>query len=148
MLNMIRRIGKMTVTFNSGKYSELLSQYQPRLIRTEADNEQALKIVEELMQRPDRSPEEDELYDLLIVLIEKFEQEFYQPDSDSNPHSMLQFLIEQQGLSSRDLVPTLGSEPVVAEIWSAIANSPPPKLKHWVLSLKLIQVYLSDIEIF
>lgn len=106
----------MTVTFNSGKYSELLSQYQPRLIRTEADNEQALKIVEELMHRPDRSPEEDELYDLLIVLIEKFEQEFYQPDSDSNPHSMLQFLIEQQGLSSRDLVPTLGSEPVVAEI--------------------------------
>jgi HTH-type transcriptional regulator / antitoxin HigA len=106
----------MTVTFNSGKYSELLSQYQPRLIRTEADNEQALKIVEELMHRPDRSPEEDELYDLLIVLIEKFEQEFYQPNSDSNPHSMLQFLIEQQGLSSRDLVPTLGSEPVVAEI--------------------------------
>ena len=106
----------MTVTFNSGKYSELLSQYQPKLIRTEAENERALEIVEELMHRPDRSPEENELYDLLIVLIEKFEQEFYQPDSDSNPHSMLQFLIEQQGLSSRDLVPTLGSEPVVAEI--------------------------------
>jgi HTH-type transcriptional regulator/antitoxin HigA len=32
-----------------------------------------LAIAEELMHRPDRSPEEDELYDLLIVLIEKFE---------------------------------------------------------------------------
>jgi HTH-type transcriptional regulator/antitoxin HigA len=106
----------MTITFNSSKYSELLSQYQPKLIRTEAENERALEIVEELMHRPDRSPEESELYDLLIVLIEKFEQEFYQPDSDSNPHSMLQFLIEQQGLSARDLVPALGSEPVVAEM--------------------------------
>jgi len=113
---MIRRIGKMTITFNSSKYSELLSQHQPKLVRTEAGNERALKIVEELMHRPDRSPEENELYDLLIVLIERFEQEFYQPGSDSNPHSMLQFLIEQQGLSARDLVPDLGSEPVVAEM--------------------------------
>jgi HTH-type transcriptional regulator/antitoxin HigA len=106
----------MTITFNSSKYSELLSQYQPKLIRTEAENERALEIVEELMHRPDRSLEENELYDLLIVLIEKFEQEFYQPDSNSNPHSMLQFLIEQQGLSARDLVPALGSEPVVTEM--------------------------------
>lgn len=106
----------MTVTFNSGKYNELLSQYQPKLIRTEAENERALEIAEELMHRPDRSLEENELYDLLIVLIEKFEQDFYQPNSDSNPHSMLQFLIEHQGLSTSDLVPALGSEPVVAEL--------------------------------
>lgn len=105
----------MTVTFNPSKYSDLLSQYQPKLIRTEADNERTLEIVEELMHRPDRSPEEDELYDLLIVLIERFEQEFYQPGSDSNPHSMLQFLIGQQGLSNTDLMSALGSESMVAE---------------------------------
>ena len=106
----------MTVTFNSSKYNELLSQYQPRLIRTEADNERALEIVEELMHRPNRSPEENELYDLLIVLIEKFEQEFYQPVSRSNPYSMLQFLIDQQGLSETDLVPVLGDESIVGEV--------------------------------
>lgn len=105
----------MTVTFNPSKYSELLSQYQPKLIRTEEDNERALEIVEELMHRPNRGPEENELYDLLIVLIETFEQEFYQPGSHSNYHSMLQFLIEHQGLSTTDLVPILGSEPIVAE---------------------------------
>jgi HTH-type transcriptional regulator/antitoxin HigA len=106
----------MTVTFNSSKYSELLLQFQPKLIRTEAENERALEIVEELMHRPDRSPEENELYDLLIVLIEKFEQEFYRPATDSDPHSMLQFLVEQQELSNADLLPILGSEPIVAEI--------------------------------
>ncbi|WP_199313911.1 transcriptional regulator [Planktothrix sp. FACHB-1365] len=67
----------MTLTFNPDKYKELLSQYQPKIIRTEAENEKALAIVEELMHRPDRTPEEDELYELLIVLIERFEQEYY-----------------------------------------------------------------------
>lgn len=106
----------MTFTFNSSKYSELLSQYQPKLIRTEAENERALAIVEELMHRSDRSPEESELYDLLIFLIEKFEQEFYQPDSDSNLHSMLQFLMEQQNLTAADLANVLGSEAIVTEV--------------------------------
>lgn len=106
----------MTVTFNSIKYCELLSQYQPKIIRTEAENERALEIVEELMHRPDLSPEENELYDLLIVLIEKFEQVFYQPNTESNPHLMLQFLLEQQGLNASDLGSALGSEPIATEI--------------------------------
>lgn len=45
------------------------------VIRTKAENKRALAIVEELMHRPDRSPEESELSDLLIVLIEKFDQD-------------------------------------------------------------------------
>ncbi len=42
----------MTLTFNSDKYKKLLSQYPPKLIRNEAENEQALAIVEELMYLP------------------------------------------------------------------------------------------------
>ena len=67
----------MTLTFNPDKYSQLLVRYQPKLIRTEEENERALAIVEELMHRPNRSPEENELYELLITLIEKFQREFY-----------------------------------------------------------------------
>jgi HTH-type transcriptional regulator / antitoxin HigA len=105
----------MTSTFNSNKYSELLSQYQPKLIRTEADNERALAIAEELMHRSNRSPEESELYELLIVLIEKFEHEFYQPGLNSSPRSMLRFLMEQQGLATADLAAVLGSEAIATE---------------------------------
>jgi hypothetical protein len=81
---MIRRNGKMTLTFNPDKYKELLSQYQPKIIRNEADNEKALAMVEELMHRRDRTPEEDELYELLIALIEKFEQEYLCTRNHSN----------------------------------------------------------------
>jgi hypothetical protein len=57
---MVRKVGKMTLTFNSHKYQELLIRYQPKIIRTEAENEKALAIVEELMHRSNRSPEENE----------------------------------------------------------------------------------------
>jgi HTH-type transcriptional regulator / antitoxin HigA len=109
----------MTLTFNPNRYSELLSQYQPKLIRTEADNEQALAIAEDLMHRPSRSPEENELYDLLITLIEKFEQEYYLPEIASTPHSMLLFLMDQRNLEAADLVEVFGSEAIAADV---IAN--------------------------
>jgi HTH-type transcriptional regulator / antitoxin HigA len=95
--------------------SELLSRYQSKLIRTEADNEQALAIAEELMHRPDRSLEENELYDLLITLIEKFEQEYYLPGATSTPHSMLLFLMDQRDLQASDLVEVFGSEKIAAD---------------------------------
>jgi HTH-type transcriptional regulator / antitoxin HigA len=50
----------MPLTFNPDKYKELLSQYQPKIIRNEADNEKALAIVEELMHGRDLTPKDDE----------------------------------------------------------------------------------------
>ena len=106
----------MTLTFNSDKYKELLSKYQPKLIRTEAENAKALAIVEELMHRPERSVEENELYELLITLIEKFEEEYYSPGTASTPHSMLLFLMEQREVKQADLVGVIGSKGVVSEV--------------------------------
>ncbi|RUS95856.1 hypothetical protein DSM106972_088690 [Dulcicalothrix desertica PCC 7102] len=102
----------MTLTFNSDKYKELLTKYQPRLIRNEEENEKALAIVEKLMHRRNLTPEEDELFDLLITLIEKFEQEYYAPGQSSTPHSMLVFLMEQKDIKQSDLVRVISSEVV------------------------------------
>ncbi len=106
----------MTLIFNSEKYSKLLVKYQPKLIKTEEENERALSIVEELMHSPNRSPEENELYELLITLIEKFEREFYSPGAASTPHSMLIFLMEQQNVKQEDLIGVIGAEEVVTEV--------------------------------
>lgn len=106
----------MILTFNSDKYKELLTQYQPKIIRNEAENEEALAIVEKLMHSPQRSPEEEELYELLITLIEKFEQEYYLPGTASTPHSLLQFLMEQRNIKEADLVEIIGSKDMVSEI--------------------------------
>lgn len=108
----------MTLTFNRNKYGELLFQYQPKLIRTEAENEKALAIVETLMHCSNRSPEENELFALLITLIEKFEQEHYFPGVDSTPQSRLLFLMEQRQLQRADLIELLGSEDAIAAVMS------------------------------
>jgi len=106
----------MTLTFNSEKYTELLVKYQPKLIKTEEENQKALAIVEELMHHPNRTPEENELYELLITLIEKFEQEYYTPNQTTTPHSLLLFLMEQKEIKQSDLVGIIGSKGVVSEI--------------------------------
>ncbi|NES70014.1 MAG: transcriptional regulator [Okeania sp. SIO2D1] len=106
----------MTLTFSSKKYSELLVKYQPKLIKTEEENEKALAVVEELMHVQNLTPEQETLYELLIVLIEKFEQDFYHPGSASTPDSMLRFLMEQQGVKLENLVEVIGSEGIVIEL--------------------------------
>lgn len=68
------------------------------------------------MHRQNRSPEENELYDLLITLIEKFEREFYAPGDASTPRSMLLFLMEQQDIKQEDLVGVIGTQEVVTEV--------------------------------
>lgn len=106
----------MTVTFSSKKYTELLVKYQPKLIKTEEENEKALAVVEELMHVQNLTQEQETLYELLIVLIEKFEQDFYHPGSASTPDSMLRFLMEQQGVKLENLVEIIGSEGIVIEL--------------------------------
>ena len=106
----------MMLTFNPDRYMDLLAEYQPKLIRTEDENEQALAMVEKLMHLSSRTPEQQELYELLVVLVEKFEQEFYQPQTASNPRSMLSFLMDQRDLQPSDLVDIFGSTKAVEDI--------------------------------
>ena len=106
----------MTLTFNPEKYKAVLSEYQPKLIKTEVENERALVMVEQLMNLPDRSPEQEEIYDLLVILIERFEQEFYKPNRETSSGSMLSFLMDQHDLMPIDLVPIFGSEEAVHDV--------------------------------
>jgi HTH-type transcriptional regulator/antitoxin HigA len=104
----------MTLTFDSQKYANLLSKYQPKLIRTEEENRQALEVLQELLRNPTSTPEETELYRLLIALIEKFEEEYYAPNPE--PPDMLLFLMDQRNMTATDLTIALDSPEVVADI--------------------------------
>jgi HTH-type transcriptional regulator / antitoxin HigA len=106
----------MTLTFSETQYSELLSHHQPKLIKTEAENDRALATVEDLMHRTDLTPEENELLKLLVLLIERFETEFYQAGAQSSPQSMLEFLMDQQALTPADLLAIFPSESEVQAV--------------------------------
>lgn len=119
---MIETSGKMILTFNPEKYQEILVKYQPKLIKTESENEQALAIIEELMHKKNRTPEEDELYQLLILLVEKFEHQYYLSGETANPQSILLLLMEQKGIKQADLVGIIGSKGVVSEVVNGKRN--------------------------
>ncbi|MFM9267435.1 type II toxin-antitoxin system HigA family antitoxin [Tychonema sp. BBK16] len=105
----------MTLTFDSDRYSSLLSQYQPRIIKNEDENEIFLEIVESLLSRNNLTPEEDTLLELLVKLIEDFEETHYQLNA-STPHSRLLHLIDARSLEPTDLVDIIGTIEMVTEL--------------------------------
>lgn len=115
MLNMTKITGKMTLTINPEIYSQLLSKYQPRIIKTEEENDKFLEIVEELLSRPNITPEEDTLLELFVKLIEDFEGKHYYLNA-STPYSRLLHLMEDRSLSKTDLVQIFGSSQIVDRI--------------------------------
>ncbi|MEG4858531.1 transcriptional regulator [Microcoleus sp. K1-B6] len=105
----------MTLTFDSDKYSSLLSQYQPRIIKNEDENEIFLEIVESLLSRENLTPEEDTLLELLVKLIEDFEEKHYQLNA-STPQSRLIHLMEARSLEPADLIEIIGTIEMVTQL--------------------------------
>jgi HTH-type transcriptional regulator/antitoxin HigA len=112
---MTKTTGKTTLTFDSDKYSSLLSQYQPRIIKNEDENEIFLEIVESLLSRNNLTPEEDTLLELLVKLIEDFEEKHYQLKA-STLHSRLLHLMDARSLEPADLVEIIGTIDLVTEL--------------------------------
>ncbi|MGB3536153.1 MAG: transcriptional regulator [Microcoleaceae cyanobacterium] len=105
----------MTLTINPSDYGQLLAKYQPKVIETEAENERAIKLAQELEYKVNRSNEEDAILELLVTLIEKFEDENY-PLDEGTPHSMLLHLMESGNIKQENLVGVMGSRGVVSEV--------------------------------
>ena len=105
----------MTLTINPESYAQLLAKYQPKVIETEADNDRAIEWASELEHLANRSHEEDAILELLVTLIEKFEEENY-PIPEGTPHTMLLHLMEASEIKQENLVGVIGSRGVVSEI--------------------------------
>ena len=91
------------------KYGRLLARTHPAVIETEEENERILAEVEKLMDKGGkRTPEEGRLLELLVKLVEDFEEQHY-PIPAAPPHEVLQELMRQHDVRQRDLVPMLGS---------------------------------------
>lgn len=84
------------------------------MIKTEEENERLLTIVESMMAKQ-LSPEESKLLDLLVKLIEDFEEKCY-PIPDALPHEVLQHLMEQKELKQSDLISIFASRGYISDV--------------------------------
>ncbi|MDK2409486.1 transcriptional regulator [Aphanizomenon sp. PH219] len=105
----------MTISLDKTTYSQLLVEYQPKVITIEAEYDQALETVEKLMAEQQRTPEQTAILQLLVTLIEEFETKHY-PIEPSSPHAILEHLMDARGIKQSDLVGIIGSKGVVFEV--------------------------------
>jgi HTH-type transcriptional regulator / antitoxin HigA len=85
-------------------------------IRTEADYKRALGEIEVLWGAPLGSPKGDKL-DVLATLVEVYEAKHF-PINAPDPISAIEFRMEQQGLTRKDLQQLIGPRGRVAEVLS------------------------------
>jgi len=83
-------------------------------IRVKADYRRAMAELERLWGAKSGTREGDRL-DVLATLVEAYERQHY-PMDPPDPIDAIQFRMEQQGLTRKDLEPLIGSRARVAEV--------------------------------
>ena len=97
--------------------AEMIRRGAPHVIHSDEELAEYTKALFELTAKSDPTLEEEEAIDLLTVLIERYEAEQY-PVPDADPIDVLRFLLDQNGLSQRDIAEELGSESTVSLVLS------------------------------
>jgi HTH-type transcriptional regulator/antitoxin HigA len=87
-----------------------------KVIKTEAEYNQALKRLEVIFEAKVDTAEGDEA-DILGLLIEKYENEYYPIDAP-DPIEAIKFRMEQMNMDNQDLAAIIGYKSRVSEIFS------------------------------
>lgn len=88
-----------------------------KLIKTEKEYQKALNRLDEIFHAKSGSKEHQEL-ELLVLLIEKFEDETVGEFPDPDPIEAIKFKMEQMELSQSDLAKLIGLKSRASEILS------------------------------
>jgi HTH-type transcriptional regulator / antitoxin HigA len=92
---------------------EMIERGAPRIIHNEAELEQYTEALFSLTALENPTPSQHEAIELLTLLVERYEETHY-PISVAGAVSVVRLLIEQQGLTQRDLIPQFGTESAVS----------------------------------
>ena len=106
----------MSATAARSEYASLLTSALPAVIRSEAENERHIAMLEELDRKGGRmSAAERRMAELLTLLIEDFEEKHYALKAAS-PLDILSELMLANDLKQKDLLDVFGTPSIVSEI--------------------------------
>lgn len=132
----------MNAIIENKTYADLVVKVLPTAIQSEDEYEIMLANIDELMSKGENniSPEEERLLETLAILVESYEDETY-PMPDVPPNEILKFLIEENDLRQKDLLPIFGSSGITSEVVNgkrSISKEQAKKLaKHFKVSVEL-----------
>jgi HTH-type transcriptional regulator/antitoxin HigA len=102
----------MTITVPE-KYA--LEVGSPTPITSERQHEHYLSVLDKLASKGNPTHEEEQYAEVLITLIEAYEEEHH-PIPDASPIEVLRALMDANNLRQKDLTPIFGSESIVSEV--------------------------------
>jgi HTH-type transcriptional regulator/antitoxin HigA len=106
----------MSATAVRSEYAALLSSTLPAVIRSEAENERCIRLLEELDRKGNRmTAAERRIAALLTLLIEDFEEKHYALKAGS-PVDVLNELMQANDLKQKDLLDVFGTPSIVSEV--------------------------------
>ena len=97
-------------------YGQLLGRALPHVIHTEEECERLTNELMHFDELIDSSPEEKELAELLMVLIDEYETRRY-PIPKASPRQTLRHLMEARELTQKDLWKVFGSRGIASEVF-------------------------------
>lgn len=87
----------------------------PTTITSERQHEEYLAVLDKLASRERPTSEEEKYAEVLMTLIEAYEEEHH-AIPDASPVEVLRALMEANGLRQKDLVRIFGTESIVSEV--------------------------------
>ncbi len=110
--------GVQTATkYDLDEYRELLGEYLPHPIHSEADLEGAERAITALLSKSSRSLAEDEILELVSDLIEKWEDD-HEDIPDVHGVELVKLLLTEREQPQRVLTPVFRTESIVSEVLS------------------------------
>ena len=98
------------------KYIQLLQKFPPRPVVNETDFEATQSVINQLLDKPELSPEEEDYLDVLGTLISNYEQQQEDLIPDIYGVELLKVLIKEHNLKQKDLVGIFKTESIVSDI--------------------------------
>jgi HTH-type transcriptional regulator/antitoxin HigA len=92
---------------------EMIARGGPRIIHTDEELAEYTEVLFSLTALEEPTRDQIEAINLLSLLVSSYEDEHY-PLPKSTPERIVRYLMEQQGLKQRDLIPEFGNESAVS----------------------------------
>ena len=101
--------------------TEQLDFSKPHVLRNECEYQTAIDEIDQLLDEdPEPASEAYERLEFLSVLVQAYEDANYPLEELPTPQAMVDFMLEQKGLSRADLVTWLGGKSRVSEFFRGI----------------------------
>jgi HTH-type transcriptional regulator / antitoxin HigA len=97
-------------------YQKLIKRFPLRPIRDDKQNDLAAVVCDALVERGDQlSQAERDYLEVLTDIIAKYESKWTDECAEMSPRDLIQYLMTQNNLAQKDLVPEFGSPSRVSE---------------------------------